>query len=196
MKLMWGRVVVLSVPLVIAACAAEQEVSREVTRAVFEEPRYCYRHFVGRDGIRCFTEPVHRDERHLVGFTGPPPSHYKRPPVKLTPKLHAPAAVSYWVKDPELLPEPAPVPPGRRVAPPPVRPIIAPSAAPSAFSAPISRPVEQDRFPIKKPFKRTSKVLIEPLNEPLIKPLRDEQQVSSGSLAPSEQSVLIAPSAF
>ena len=117
MKTMWGRVVVLSVPLAIAACTAE----REITRTVFEEPRYCYRHFVGRDGIRCYTTPVHRDERRLVGYTGPPPSHYPRPPAKAPEKLYAPDAISYWVKDAELIPEPAPVPPGRRVAPPPIR---------------------------------------------------------------------------
>ena len=168
---MWGRIVVLSVPLAIAACTAEQQVSREVTRAVFEEPRYCYQQFVGRDGIRCFTKPVHRDERRLVGYTGPPPNNFKRPPVKLPAKLHAPAAVGYWVKDPELLPEPAAVPPGHRVAPPPLRTV--PQAA------------VQDRFSIKNPLKRSSKVLIEPLSEP--------QAVSSGTLAPSEQSLLVMP---
>ena len=175
MKLMWGRVVVLSVPLAIAACTAENEVSREVTRAAFEQPRYCYQHFVGRDGIRCFTEPVHRDERYLVGYTGPPPSHYKRPPVKLPATLHAPDAVTYWVKDAELLPEPAAVPAGRRVAPPPIRN--------------IARPTERERFPIKKPFKKSSKILIEPLSDS--REMSSGDPIPSGNLAPSEQSLLI-----
>ena len=116
MKPMWVRVVVLSVPLAIAACTAEREITRTITNTIIEEPRYCYRHFVGRDGIQCYATPVHRDERRLVGYTGPPPSHYPRPKAKPAAKLYAPAAVTYWVKDAELIPEPAPVPPGRRAA--------------------------------------------------------------------------------
>ena len=155
MKSMWGRVIVLSVPLVMAACTAEREMSRSITNLTIEEPRYCYQYSVGRDGIVCYVTPVHRDERRLVGYTGPPPSHYPKPTPKPEPKLYAPAAVTYWVKDAELIPEAAPVPPGRRIAPPPLSNSM--------------RESSREKFPIKNSSSnstlKSSDVLIERLVE-------------------------------
>ncbi|MEQ8195468.1 MAG: hypothetical protein RIB59_13365 [Rhodospirillales bacterium] len=117
MKNMWMKLGVLWVMTLVAACATE----REITRAVIEEPRYCYSQFVGRDGIACYATPRHADGHRLVGYTGPAPGTYPKPAPQPPAKLYAPDMVSYWVKDAELIPESAPVPPGRKVAPPPAR---------------------------------------------------------------------------
>jgi len=165
MKLMWGRVVVLSVPLImtvaIAACTAERDISQSMAKTIVEEPRYCYQHSVGRDGIRCYTTPVHRDERQLVGYTGPPPNRFPRPPTPKPAQLYAPDAVTYWVKDAELIPEAAPVPPGRRIAPPPIRKTL--------------REKISEELPIRNSAIKSSAVLLEPLAD-----------VSPGTLAPAD----------
>jgi len=135
---------------------------------------------VGRDGIRCFKTPVHRDERHLVGYTGPPPGRYPRPEPP-QPKLYAPDAVTYWVKDAELLPEPAPVPPGRRVAPPPLRNTV------SHIERESLPPDTFDRKPVRKTLQQSSTKFLQPLANGL-----SEHQ--PGTLLESErQAVLGSP---
>jgi len=87
-----------------------------------KEPVYCYKSLAATE---CFNEPYHRDKRRLVNYFGPHPSRYDAPPEPEAPNLQPPAAVDYWVKDPEPIPEAAP-----RMTAPMAKPVSAAAATP------------------------------------------------------------------
>ncbi len=67
------------------------------------EPLYCYQSI---GAVECFKEPKFEDSRRLVNYFGPHPSRYDPPEKPEKPELSAPKPVSYWVKDPEPIPQP------------------------------------------------------------------------------------------
>ena len=69
------------------------------------EPRYCYQSLAG---VTCYETPFHRDEKRLVNYFGPAPKRYEKQAPAPKPAYYAPESVSYWVKDPEPIPTPAP----------------------------------------------------------------------------------------
>lgn len=67
------------------------------------EPTYCYQ-TIGE--AACYEVPYHRDERRLVSYFGPHPRRYEKPVPPTPPTPVPPAAINYWVKDPEPIPCP------------------------------------------------------------------------------------------
>ena len=95
--------ILLGVAFVLGACGYVSEYEKGVYDY---EPVYCYQSLAG---IRCFDKPNHRDERRLVNYYGPAPSRYDKPAPPPAPQLFAPPPVDFYVRDPEPVPEPAPV---------------------------------------------------------------------------------------
>lgn len=92
----------LSLAALLGACGYVSEYEK----AVYDwEPTYCYKS-IGR--VACYKEPYHRDEKRLVNYFGPDPSHYDKPDAPEATPFDPPEMVNYWVKDPEPIPRPAP----------------------------------------------------------------------------------------
>lgn len=88
--------------LSLSACAQKSAYEAAVEDL---EPRYCYKSLAG---VTCYEKPYHRDEKRLVNFFGPAPKRYEKPATLPEPRRDAPEAITYWVKDPEPIPTPAP----------------------------------------------------------------------------------------
>lgn len=86
----------------LSACAQKSAYEAAVEDL---EPTYCYKSLAG---VTCYEKPFHRDEKRLVNFFGPAPKRYEKPEALPEPRRDAPQAISYWVKDPEPIPTPAP----------------------------------------------------------------------------------------
>lgn len=86
----------------LSACAQQSAYEAAVEDL---EPRYCYKSLAG---VTCYEKPYHRDEKRLVNFFGPAPHLYEKPAAAPAPRRDAPEAITYWVKDPEPIPTPAP----------------------------------------------------------------------------------------
>ncbi len=99
---MYKRIATIGLGFLLSACGYVSEYEK----AVYDwEPTYCYKS-IGR--VACYKEPYHRDEKRLVNYFGPDPSHYDKPDAPEAMPFDPPEMVNYWVKDPEPIPRPAP----------------------------------------------------------------------------------------
>ncbi len=91
------KLLALGAVLALAGCGYEQQ-------AVIQPPIYCYQSLAA---VTCLDEPYARDDKRLVNYIGPHPSHYPAPVPPPPTELKAPAPIDYWVKDTEPVPKPA-----------------------------------------------------------------------------------------
>ena len=98
-----GLATTFSAAVLLAACSNMTEYEKQVQDW---EPVYCYKSLAS---VQCYKEPKHSDSRRLVNFYGPAPREYDEPdtPVYSTPR--PPKMIDTWVKDPEPVPEAAPM---------------------------------------------------------------------------------------
>ena len=92
----------LALPVFFSACGY---VSKYEEGVYDYEPVYCYQSI---GAVECYAAPKFRDEKRLVNYYGPAPERYDRPDPPPEPNLVAPAAVNFFVLDPEPIPRPSP----------------------------------------------------------------------------------------
>ena len=90
--------------IALSACSYVDEYEAQVYD---KDPLYCYKSL---GEVQCFKKPRAYDERRFVNYHGPHPSRYDKPVVKPDPVLMAPPPVDFYVRDPEPIPSPKPLP--------------------------------------------------------------------------------------
>jgi hypothetical protein len=90
--------------IVLGACSYVDDYEAQVYD---KEPLYCYK-TIGE--IQCYDNPQAHDKRRFVNYYGPHPSRYEKSKVTPDPVLSAPPPVDFYVRDPEPIPTPNPLP--------------------------------------------------------------------------------------
>lgn len=90
--------------VVLGACSYVDDYE---ARVYDKDPLYCYKSL---GEVQCYKKPQDHDERRFINYHGPHPSRYDKPVVKPDPVLKAPPPVDFYVRDPEPIPSPKPLP--------------------------------------------------------------------------------------
>ena len=72
-----------------------------------KDPLYCYKSL---GEIQCYKKPQSHDARRFVNYYGPHPRRYETPAAIPAPVLIAPPPVDFYIRDPEPIPTPNPLP--------------------------------------------------------------------------------------
>ena len=99
-KNMYRTLTLIAATALLGACGY---VDRYEAGVYHYEPTYCYQSI---GAVRCYRTPNHRDEKRLVNYYGPSPTRYEKPAPPPKRVLYAPPSVSFYVRDPEPVPQP------------------------------------------------------------------------------------------
>lgn len=108
-----GHAAIISSAVILAACSSNLTQYEQQVQNL--EAVYCYKS-IGT--VQCYTKPLLGESRRLVNFYGPAPSQYDKPDQPRVASPKAPRMIDHWVKDPEPIPQAAPLKSQTRYAPP------------------------------------------------------------------------------